>query len=185
MRIFVSINLTPETKKQLLDVQEKIRLSLTGKEPGAMRWEAPDKLHITLFFIGDITPAKLNEVKNVLNSLEYSAGKLSLNMSSIGGFPNLRSPRVIFANIKDDGKLVKLANEIHSEMTDIGFNSDKPFHPHITLGRIKRDRKVSLTKLSEINFNIEFETDAFYLMESKLKPTGSVYSKRERFELQI
>ena len=183
MRTFVSINLTPETKKQLLDVQTNIKSLLSGKEQSAMRWESPDKLHITLFFIGDITPGKLNEVKNVLNALTYSDGNMSLNLSSIGGFPNLRIPRVVFANIKDDGKLVKLANEVHREMTKIGFHSDKPFHPHITLARIKRDRKVTLTKLSEMKFDINFETNAFYLMESKLKPTGSVYSKRERYEL--
>ena len=183
MRTFVSINLTPETKKQLLDAQTNIKSLLLGKEKSAMRWESPDKLHITLFFIGDITPAKLNDVKNVLNALTYSDGKMSLNLSSIGGFPNLRIPRVIFANIKDDGKLVKLANEVHREMTEMGFHSDKPFHPHITLARVKRDRKVTLTKLSEMKFNINFEANAFYLMESKLKPTGSVYSKRERYEL--
>ena len=183
MRTFVSINLSPETKKQLLDVQEKIKSSMSGREESSMRWESPDKLHITLFFIGIITPGKLNVVKNSLNEVNYKEGKLSLNLSSIGGFPNLRVPRVVFANIKDDGKLVKLAGEVHRVMEELGFVSDKPFHPHITLGRVKRDRNVNLMKLSEINFKINFEADAFYLMESKLKPTGSVYSKRERFEL--
>lgn len=184
MRTFVSINLTPETKKQLLDIREKIKSTLTGRESGSMRWESPEKLHITLFFIGDITPGKLNLVKNSLNAVGYKEGKLSLTLSSIGAFPNLRTPRVLFTGIKDEGKLVKLAEGVHKEMGELGFESDKKFHPHITLGRVKRDRKVNLTKLSEINFNINFETDAFYLMESKLKPTGSVYSKRERFELK-
>lgn len=183
MRTFVSINLTPETKKQLMDVQTSIKSLLTGKEQSAMRWESPDKFHITLFFIGDITPGKLNDVKNVLGALPYSEGGMSLDLTSIGGFPNLRIPRVIYANIKDDGKLVKLANEVHREMTGIGFHSDKPFHPHITLARIKRDRKVTLTKLSEIAMDIKFEANAYYLMESKLNSTGSVYTKRERYEL--
>ena len=185
MRTFVSINLTNEIKKELKDLQEQIKSKMTPREAGSMRWEQPDKFHITLFFIGDIDAGILNRVKNSLNAVNYDDGPLSLNLYSIGGFPNLRSPRVLFVNIKDDGKLVKLAEEVHLQMNELGYESDKKFHPHITLGRIKRDRKVNLTKLSEINVDIKFDANAFYLMESKLQPTGSVYTKRDRYELSL
>ena len=183
MRTFVSINLPSEIKQQLNGVTGEIKAVLTNRELSSMRWESNEKLHITLFFIGDITSGELNRVKNSLNSIDYNKGKLALDLHSIGAFPDLRSPRVLFANIIDDGKLLQLAESVHKQMYDLGFESDKKFHPHITLGRVKRDRKVNLTRLSEMKFDIKFEAEAFYLMESKLKPTGSVYSKRERFEL--
>lgn len=183
MRAFISINLSPETLQQFADIQEKISSTLDKREASSMRWESIDKLHITMLFLGEVSPPELKEVKKSLSHINPGIGKIDFTSRSIGAFPNLRSPRVLFANLKENGQLLTLAGEIHNEMKKLGYTSDKNFHPHITLGRIKRDRKVNLTKLSSINFDINFSASSFHLMESKLLPTGSKYSIIEKYSL--
>lgn len=142
-----------------------------------------DKFHITLLFVGETSPAETREVQKVLKRINPGIGSLEFTSRSVGAFPNLRTPRVLFANLKDSGKLLMLTGEIHNEMKKLGYESDKKFHPHITLGRVKRDRKVNLTKLSSLNFDISFEASSFHLMESKILPTGSKYSIIEEYSL--
>jgi len=104
---------------------------------------------------------------------------------NISAFPKLSSPRVIIVELKNKDKNVFLLSEsINSKLKEMGLQTDKRFHPHITIGRVKRDRKINLTSIKDKNnFELEFSIKNFYLMKSKLNSSGSEYSVLKQYEL--
>jgi len=67
----------------------------------------------------------------------------------------------------EDRQIYRLYEEIYSALGKCGFEPDKKFHPHITLGRVKRDRNIKLKNLEQLNIPVlEFNVNEFYFMES-------------------
>lgn len=190
MRTFISINPDKSTKDLILEVQNdlKQKLSAVNKDLlSTVKWEPKDKFHITLFFIGDTEERSVENIIQILNDKDNHSvtGKISLTADSISAFPKLKYSRVIFLSLlNEDGNLFRLSEFVNRSMGSLGINSDKTFHPHITLGRVRRDRKISL---SGFDLNIKnvfsFDVKNFFLMESKLKSSGSEYSVVKEFNI--
>ena len=61
-------------------------------------------------------------------------------MKEIGAFPKLKFPRVIWIGTDENGgnMLIQLSKKVEKVLEPLGFCSDKPFKPHITVFRIKK-----------------------------------------------
>jgi len=187
MRTFISLNLTEDTKREFARVQEEVKSSLDSREVDSIKWEGKDKFHQTIFFLGDIAENMLFGISRGLGKIksEISFDKITFTAKEITAFPNLRYPRVLVAGLENtDGRVFDLYDKICGVLAEYDFTPDKKFHPHITLGRVRRDRKINLTSLKEgIKFNIEFNCEEFFLMESRLDSRGSVYKELKKFPL--
>ena len=76
--------------------------------------------------------------------------------------------------IDQSSSLDILSKEINKCLLKFGFKSDKPFHPHITLARVRRNKKINLTLINDFSFpEIEFNVRNFSLMESRLSSSGA------------
>jgi 2'-5' RNA ligase len=98
----------------------------------------------------------------------------------VGGFPNLKNPRVIWVGLEKDGarKLTDLANEIRTKLTKLGFEKDKKFKPHLTVFRVKK-RIESVSSIMKDFEAMEFGTETvskIKLKKSVLSPKGPEYS---------
>lgn len=181
MRVFISINPDRDTRKKLCEVQAEMKRKLDKRALDSIRWEAPEKMHITMMFIGDVKEAERNKLLENLSGIENKAGNMTFKSDEIGAFPNMRYPRVIFAKVED---ITGNINELYHRIIRVtGYQSDKTFHPHITLGRVKRDRKVKLDMIKDIKFQTEFSSNRFYLMESTLGSRGSTYDVIDEFKI--
>lgn len=190
MRTFISLNPGDTAKKKITEIQNNVKKLISGINPAYLnfvKWATEDKFHITLFFIGNISEIQLDEIKLKLKYLEseLSIDELIFSVKRINAFPKLRYPRVLFLELNnEDNKVIELFNRINTLMKESGFSNDKPFHLHITLGRIKRDRKINLTALENMKtVDWNFSVVNFYLMESKLKRSGSEYSVIEEYKI--
>ncbi len=187
MRTFISFNLEDNIKEQILVIQSKIKKRQNPASMEFMKWENKSKFHLTVFFLGDIDKEKLNSlIKNLENfSKENSFGKITFESNSIGCFPNFKFPRVIFVDLKnEDMKVFEFFEKLSAILQESGFESDKKFHPHLTLARIKNNFKPQLNNINEeIQFKFKFSVNKFYLMESKLLPAGSEYKEIKNFSL--
>jgi RNA 2',3'-cyclic 3'-phosphodiesterase len=140
-----------------------------------VKWEAPDKFHITMFFIGEIDEEKAaqlaNELKNVKNE---KIGSISLELGNLNGFPDLRRARVLFTEVKDiENKLTKLSIVLNRIMKGFGYEQGGKFKAHITLGRVRKD---SIIKgLTELSLNGNFEIKKLHIMKSVLSREGAVH----------
>lgn len=187
MRTFISINLDESTKNEIYKIQKEIKNYLDENTVNSIKWEEREKFHITLFFLGDVTDSQADLISEKLESVNSgkSISFMKFKSKSINAFPNLKNPRVLIIDLEnEDNQIEFLYNEITTSLAEIGFEPEKNFHSHITLGRVRRDRRVRLNDVAEkIIPDFEFEVKEFYFMESKMDRFGSKYKVIKKFEL--
>jgi 2'-5' RNA ligase len=101
-------------------------------------------------------------------------------LAGVGAFPNPRSPRVVWIGVDDVAatSLIKLAVQVEEKLSPLGFRSDKPFKPHLTIFRIKNrindiSQELNQFKTIEIGRSVISELK---FKKSILTPTGPIYS---------
>ena len=187
MRAFISLNLSDEKKREVFEIQKEVKNLLDPRTLDSIKWEGKDKFHQTIFFLGDVTEKTSQDISADLGKIkrEINFKELDFNAKGIAGFPNLRYPRVLIIEFENpDGNANALYGKICEKLVNYGFKPDKIFRPHITLGRVRRDKKVNLEFLKEkIKIDLRIKLTDFYLMESKLDSRGSVYKEINKFTL--
>ncbi len=162
-----------------------------GEGPGPVSWVAKGNLHITLKFLGEIRPERIPALGEALAGVAAGCPPFSLVAFGGGTFPGTRNPRVLWAGIREPLELVgKLQQNIESALSGAGFpREDRPFHPHITVGRVRGtlppawgDRFVQ--GLAGRGFGI-VPVSSIVLFESRLPPGGAIYSVVREFPLGI
>ncbi len=180
MRAFVGFF----TTKSLYENVDKFREESKGFIKG--KWVEPQNLHITLQFLGDITR---EQSVGVLKNLQTIADKYSpfkVAYKSLGVFPDRKRPRILWMGVsKGENVLKKLAKEVSNLNRKAGIRADsKPFHPHVTVCRIKDvDRKKFsgfLNKYRNTHFGDE-EVKSIALIASSLSSIGPIYTVVEEF----
>ena len=180
MRLFVGLDLPA-------DVIGNLERLLAQLRPTArIQWSPPANLHITTKFIGEWPEARLDELKSALLAIP-SRTPIPVRIRQLGFFPNPHAPRIFWCGI-DGAGLVVLAADTDGATATLGIASEKrEFSPHLTLARIKE--KLNLQPLREkiaalpsLDFG-QFEARSFFLYQSQLRPTGSVYTKLAEFPL--
>jgi 2'-5' RNA ligase len=175
MRLFIAVDLPNDVRDQLAEVQRALR-PLTD----SARWVAPESIHITLKFLGEVPEKQLEDIDTALAGLSWKP-------FTVGFFPGNRSPRVFWAGMEAP-TMQGLAVELDSRMERLGFDKEKrAFRPHITLARARDNRIDSslvtgAAQYEEHNFG-SFTADRIFLFKSSLKPSGSVYEKLKEYLL--
>lgn len=175
MRAFISINIHKQTKDKIAAIQRELRNKINN--PHNVKFENSNNFHLTLFFIGEIDERKLCLIKDELSdNIERKFGELNFNCNEINAFPNLKKPRVIFLNcINKENKIFELAEKIKNILNSFGYNQDKPFHPHITLARVKN--RIHLNDFSDLNAEINFSISEISIMKSELTSKGAIHQE--------
>jgi len=182
MRTFVAVPLSQPCHELLAELQGKMRPLGTD-----VRWVAISSIHLTLKFLGEIDPALVPKmVESLKNATSESPFKLRLH--GLGGFPNLRSPRVIWCGIEGDAdRLITLQKKVEVACAELGFPPEnRPFHPHLTLGREQGKRNLQqLLDYIKIapDFERVFDVDRYHLYKTVLTPRGAIYTVLDTIEL--
>ncbi len=185
MRAFISLNLDKAKKELVKKYRDELRNIMGSDIAEKIKWEAEDKYHITLFFIGVIKDGLKNIMKKELDNIgELNIGKIEFEFDRLSAFPDLRNPRVIYLEVIDkEKKSFALSEEVEERMNFLGFEQNKKFVPHITLGRVRKNERIQLKDM-----NIECEGEKFIcdnvcLMKSALTSKGSYYEEVHRVVL--
>jgi 2'-5' RNA ligase len=182
-RIFVAIKIEADTV--LLRMLSSVR-SLLGNEK--ITWVDPANIHLTLAFLGDTAEERIKVAGIAVSRNCTGFGEFSFRLCGTGVFKNFRDPRVIWAGIEESEKLISLNNNIVTGLKDAGFKiEDRPFKPHITIGRIKFIKdpdqiRSALEKYRDTDFQ-KVTVREVILFESILKPSGPVYKPVGHFRL--
>ncbi len=175
VRTFVALPLPPELKQTMAGTQSELR------DAGAeVKWEAPEKFHITLKFLGDTDDAVIPELTENLRNSIGELRSFDVAYEGVGGFPNIDRPRVVWIGTKPNADLQRLQELVEQNCSALGFpREDRPFHAHTTIGRVKGNR--GLERLTARLKSVTFEPSIarcseIHVMRSDLKPTGSVYT---------
>jgi 2'-5' RNA ligase len=180
MRLFTGLDLPGDLVANLEELLRRL------KPAARIQWSPPANLHVTTKFIGEWPEARLGELKTALASLP-GRDAVEVRIRRVGFFPNPRSPRVFWCGIEAPG-LPELAADTDSATTGLGIPcEDRPFSPHLTLARIKervelQPLREAIAALPSLKFG-SFQAASFYLYQSTLRRTGSVYTKLAEFPL--
>jgi len=184
MRSFIAINLDDSLRNE-------IDRATAGLKSGNcdVKWVPPANLHITLKFLGEIPEDTVTELKETLLSIASHHESFAFNLKGVGIFPDKKRPRVIWIDLLESEKLIKLQKEVENSLLTIGFNKeDRPFSPHLTIGRIRSSAgKESLLRAVETLKDKDFGNigvNKVSLMKSDLKPGGAQYTTIAEFALK-
>jgi len=184
MRLFIAVNLTSEIKNAIQHALDRFPI----RQP-PWRWITTDNLHVTLKFLGDTPEELLPPLVDCLAEVGRNHRRFTLKLDRLGGFPNLRNPRVLFYRVSEGAEpLERLAAEVDRILLDrLDLPSEaKPFRAHLTVARIKQPlpEKVAarlgeappLPGVSQIVSSLD-------LMQSELRREGAVYSRLKEIAL--
>jgi 2'-5' RNA ligase len=137
MRLFVALEIPAAVRDTLAAQVKELRdlsAQLADKRP---RWLRPENLHVTLKFIGEVSPAKLESIRDALAAI-HSDAPVHLQFRGLGFFPNEQYPRILWAGIEASASLPPLAANIDSALETQGVAREKrAFTPHLTLARFE------------------------------------------------
>jgi RNA 2',3'-cyclic 3'-phosphodiesterase len=171
MRTFVAAEITNEgLLNSIQKLQEDLKINA---KPISLK-----NIHFTLLFLGEVSEQMSKKVQNSLNSIEFSS--FNVMFSGVGAFPKPKFPRVVWIGIDKDGEkqLINLAKQVEEKLSLLGFRSDKPFKPHVTIFRIKnRVENISdeLTRFRSISLGIQ-KISEIKFKKSDLTPNGPIYT---------
>jgi RNA 2',3'-cyclic 3'-phosphodiesterase len=149
-----------------------------------VRWVAPQNVHLTLKFLGDVSPATLEHLAEALKVEAASHGMFSMSVHGLGAFPNPRRARVIWIGLEAPHALEALRRGVEAAAAQLGYaTEERPFSPHLTIGRVGQN--ASASDLQRIRTAFEatrvgmlgmLRVEAVHIFKSDLQPGGSVYT---------
>ena len=158
----------------------------------AIRWTRPEQVHLTLNFLGAIAVARIPEIGSALEAARHGHRQHKVRVAGLGCFPNRNRPRIIWAGLAGDLQPVEnLKKAMDANFLACGCaGEDRPFHPHLTIGRVGELRAEGRRELGEAlareqgrDFG-EWEVGKVDLMQSVLSPQGAVYGALQSILLE-
>ena len=183
LRTFLSLNINSSLKKKISDIQKKLQIFL---KEHAIKWEDPEKYHLTLRFLGDVDEKYVGMLANDLDMLIFDFDELKFHSEGFGFFPNPKRPNVVFIELKEEGNNTEfLLSKIDEVISKYGIKPDKKFVAHITMGRFRRENRKSVQTEGIPDFEpFGLEFPVFYLMKSVLDSKGAVHSVLSEFNFK-
>ena len=171
-RLFIAVDL-PEIIIENLE-------SMAFGIPGA-KWVAPEQLHLTVRFIGEVDGAVFRDIRDILNEISFAS--FSLQLKGVGYFPPRGAPRVLWVGLEKSEPLQLLRKKIDAALIRVRVGPEgRKFSPHITLARLKNSPVQKIANFLSGNglFSQEpFQVEDFKLYSSVLSPKGA-FHKVER-----
>ena len=134
-RTFIAVPANDEVYAQALATIDSLRL-LTDN----VRWVAPDNLHWTLQFLGEVDNNEIYEVCREVRHAAADCEPFQLSALSVSAFPSITKPRTIWLGAGKGGDaLCELQDRTEDRMAKLGFRPERRrFTPHLTIGRVQQ-----------------------------------------------
>lgn len=177
IRSFLAIELPRTILNKIEEVQKDLKSSHAD-----VRWVSPEKIHLTLKFFGNVDESRIDPIVKSAEGPTQTTSPFSVTVRGVGAFPHFKNPRVVWMGLVEGKEaLISFQKELEKELERIGFEpEERPFQPHLTLGRVKsnrgRDELVGrMEKYREETFGA-FQVERLILFRSDLKPSGPIYT---------
>lgn len=184
MRLFIAADLTVQQKKEVSAFQRRLSTYLEG-----VKWVREEGLHLTLKFLGEVDPGRIADLEAAMAAVAEEISPFQMRCGGVGVFPPSGRARVIWAGLQEGAaELAKTAATLEKKLLCRGFpRSDRPFKPHLTLGRVRDplpEQAIRRFILQESSFlSSPALIDAITLYQSNLTPQGAFYKALRRYYL--
>ena len=181
IRTFIAIPLSETIRRTIAQVQRELAESLPD-----IRWVRPEIIHLTLAFLGDVSQESLDKIGNSMLSIGQSFAPFEVRIGDLGAFPSRSRPKVIWIGVECCAPLMELQAALAGTLADLGLpGEDRPYTPHLTLGRSRR-RDPAAGRILEARADLpigSLTVDRMVLFESRLQPGGAVHLPRQTIVL--
>lgn len=137
-------------------------------------WVTPERWHVTLAFLGDVSDKRLVRLQSGLAEVAESAPPMTLRILGGGVFPNERRPRIAWAGLSGDlAALTVLAGNVAAAARAAGIEVERrAYRPHLTLARLRRDAPAADRLVPDLErlSGLPFRASQVVLMSSRLGP---------------
>lgn len=179
MRLFTAVRLEAGIRDAVAAAVSSLR-----SDPGlgsAIKWVEPENLHITLQFLGEVPPRAGDAlVEAWVSPLVSTAARVSLGQ--VAPFPSRGRLRGVWVDVRcGDGAFLALRDAVQVRLTPLGYKSeDRPFRPHLTIGRLRRTASLPRRRLVERLSGVSLPSRAWpvrevVLFESRPGRPGPTY----------
>jgi 2'-5' RNA ligase len=178
-RIFVAVDISAGARGAASEYIEGLRRKFPAARAG---WEKPEKLHLTLKFLGDTDEERLAKLTEAAEKAARQISNFRLRIAGTGVFPSQRKARVLWLGVVEDEErsLRKLNAALEDECERRGFTREKrDFKAHLTIARLREPEKsknLIEAHLREDFAAVEFEVSDLVIYQSLLSPQGSRYA---------
>jgi 2'-5' RNA ligase len=180
IRAFIAIELPAELQNR---ISQEIA-SVQQRAGHAVRWVSTQNIHLTIKFLGNVSPANLNALTAVLAGESIRHKAFEFSVGELGAFPNKLRPRVVWVGIQAPPQLSELQHGIDRETNRLGYaGEERDFSPHLTLGRVSQHASPQEVKqiadaltVSSIGNLGKVRVDSIRLYRSDLQQGGAIYT---------
>jgi 2'-5' RNA ligase len=183
MRLFVSVDL--DDPDAVADAQAHL------PDAGGLRPVDPAGAHVTLTFLGEVDPDRLDALEAALATAVDDAGVDPFHtvVGGFGVFPSLDYISVVWAGVREGiPELTRLHEAVERETTALGFDpADHEFTPHVTLARMDdaRGKEAVQRVVREADPTVGgYDVTEVRLTESRPTDNGPAYETIERYPLE-
>ena len=185
MRLFVAVELDERSRAAIAAEQERLRP--IAAQGARVRWVQPDHLHLTLAFLGDVDGAPADGIVAALQP-PIAQPPFDLIFAGFGMFPPRGAPRALWIGIRDgESELRELQRVVAERVARSGVALEqRPFSPHLTLGRWKESRPSDRSRLADAFHErtiARVRVDGAALFESRISSKGPTYTALARATL--
>lgn len=181
IRAFIAIELSLDIAKKLDMVSQHLKEQIGNP---SVRWVPARNIHLTLKFLGDVPVDNLGRIKDVLTLEASQVPVFDITIGSLGAFPSIKKPRVLWVGVQAPGELNQLFKGIEKGVHSLGFaREERPFSAHLTVGRVSKNaNSTDLRKIDQVLTDTQVgklgvsRVDKVNLYKSDLKTTGAVYT---------
>lgn len=181
IRSFIAIELPDEVRKQLAQLQTRLRVdSQIG-----IKWVNPNSIHLTLKFLGNISVLSTDNIIQAMADATKRVAPFYLETKGVGAFPSLERMHVVWVDLGGEmNKLKRLQQLIETNLTQLGFAPEqRPFKPHLTLARLGKEVSSNESScLGKLISGIGLHTsdkifvNSVKLIRSQITRKGPIYS---------
>ena len=188
MRLFVACEIGDAAREAAAGLIDGLRRRAAGAAPDArITWVAPERLHLTVRFIGETHAEQGARVLEALRD-PIEVAPFTIEWGALGAFPPKGSPRVLWAGVErgaDD--LARVEQAVSRRLITLGIApEDRPYRPHLTLARVRDAAGLRAGPLLEgLAATLgRSPVRAITLFESRLSPKGPTYTALHQTRLQ-
>jgi 2'-5' RNA ligase len=177
MRLFVALNLPKKERDRIFRSARRLR-----ETDYPVRWVDPEHYHITLKFLGEVHPDRVERIRRTLDRVARGTPAFDVRMGGFGAFPTIRKPRVVWVGAEPSPALRCLKQDLEWALAECGFEREmRAFHPHLSLGRSTDEGGGGVFRgldemVAALDYAGTFSVHAVDLMLSQLGREGPRYS---------
>lgn len=179
VRLFIAAAIGALVGEAAVEVIDELRRRVRECAPRArVTWNTPERIHITVRFIGQADDDRVRLVAAALGP-PLPIDPFELTVAGLGVFPSHGRPRVIWAGVTAGREAMRdVERQIASRLDPIlGRGEERDYTPHLTLARVRDAAGLTRRVCDGLESTVLGTTtiDGVTLFESRMSPQGSTY----------